>query len=72
MLVSEQVGQSGAAQLTDDLVHPVTLRELLVVGGRLARKRFDLAEEATAYDLDADPLMVAREFMQEVLLQRLK
>ena len=71
LLVGEQVEDKPSIGL-DTMDHcPVTLRELLVVEGKLARKRFDLATDSIVYDREVDPLVVAREFVQEVLLQRM-
>ena len=59
--------QSG--QITSSLAG--TLRELLIVSDKIARKRQDLAQGSVAYDFDIDPLAVAREFIQEVLLRKM-
>lgn len=47
------------------------LRQLLMVNGKLARKRWDIAQESLVYDVDIDSLDVAREFVQQVLLNRM-
>ena len=49
----------------------VTLRELLVIDDKLVRKRFDMAQDLLVYDVDIDPLDVARDFVKEVLLNRM-
>jgi len=71
LLVSEQRGDDRAKRLSEMPNCPLTLRELLVVNDKLARKRFDVAKGKDVYDLDIDPLIIAREFMQEVFLTRL-
>ena len=71
LLVSEQRGDGDAVRLNDISDSPVTLRELLVVDDQLMRKRIDHSSEESGVDVDVDPLEVAREFIQEVLFQRL-
>ena len=71
LLVSEQRGDEKAVRLSELQNCPLTLREILVVDDKLARKRFDIAEERVVYDLEIDSLQVAREFVQEVFLKRL-
>ncbi len=68
LLISEQNRDEDAIRLTDSYDGPVTLRELLIVNDKVARKRGDLAQGSLTYDFDIDPLAVAREFIQEVLL----
>ena len=71
LLVNEQEGDEKAVRLSETRDSPVTLRELLVVDGRLVRKRVELARDSLVYDFDIDPLTVARDFIQEVLLNRM-
>lgn len=71
LLVSEQRGNEKAMRLSEVQNNPLTLREILVVGDKLARKRFDIAASSDVYDLEIDSLQVAREFVQEVFLKRL-
>ena len=71
LLVSEQREDEAAVRLDELDEVRVTLRELLVVNDKLARKRFDIARDALVYDLDIDPIVVAREFVQEALLKRM-
>ncbi len=71
LLIGEQRGDERSVRLSDIKDCPVTLREILVVNNKIARKRLDIAEEKDVYDLDADPLQIARDFMQEVFLSRL-
>jgi Fic family protein len=71
LLIGEQRGDGRSVRLSDIENCPITLREILIVNDKIARKRLDSAEDKEVYDLDADPLQVAREFMQEVFLSRL-
>lgn len=71
LLISEQKGDEKAVRLSELKDCPVTLRELLVVDDKLARKRLDIAQDSLVYDVDVDPLDVARDFVQEVLLNRM-
>lgn len=71
LLISEQEGNDAAIRLADSYDGPVTLRELLIVNDKIARKRHDLAKGSLVYDLDIDALAVARDFVQEVLLMRM-
>jgi len=71
LLVSEQRGDEQAVRLSEIDNCPLTLREILVVNNKLARKRFDTVAGTDKYDFDVDPLFVAREFIQEVFLTRL-
>ena len=71
LLVSEQVGDGDAIRMTELNDCPITLCEILIVNDKLARKRKDSPHPRLVYDLDIDPLKVARDFFQEVLLNRL-
>ena len=71
LLVSEQAGDEKPVRLSELDDCPVTLRELVIVNDKTARKRQDIARDLLAYDLDVDALVVAREFVQEVLLSRM-
>ena len=71
LLVSEQEGDEKAVRLSELDDCPVTLRELLIVDNKLARKRLDIAHDSLVCDFDIDPFDVAREFVQEVLLRRM-
>lgn len=71
LLVSEQIGEGEAVLLENIDNCAVTLREVITVDDKLARKHFDLSLDSLAYDLNVDPLVVAREFVQEVLLNRM-
>jgi hypothetical protein len=50
---------------------PLTLRELLVVGKGLTRKRMDMTVGKAVYDIDMEPIHVAQQFVKDVLLSRL-
>jgi Fic family protein len=71
LLVSEQDGDEDAILLSELPDCPVTLREILVVDNKIARKRLDVASNSPVYDFPIDPLDVAREFVKEVLLTRM-
>lgn len=71
LLISEQAGDEKPVRLSELDNCPVTLRELIVVNDKIARKRLDIAEDSLVYDFDVDPLAVARDFVQEVLLSRM-
>ena len=73
LLISEQDGWDGEAVRLDQLADStLTIRELITIHGQLARKRFDITKDKCIYDENIDPVTVAREFISEVLLQRLK
>lgn len=71
LLISEQRGDGHAVRLSEVTNCPVTLREILVIDDQVARRRCNVIDQNSPYDLNIDPLRVAREFMQEVFLQRL-
>ena len=71
LLISEQLRDEEAIRLKDSHEGPVTLVELLVISDKIARKRRDLDQGLVVYDFDIDPLAVAREFIQEVVLGKL-
>jgi Fic family protein len=73
LLISEQDMQTkdDARRLDEVPDSPVTIRELLVVESRLICKRWDNQLQKIVYDDDADPIHVAQQFLQEVLLSRL-
>ena len=73
LFVSEQDPQSkeGSRRLDEIANTPIAVRELLVADDRLVRKRWDNERQADVYDDGVDPVRVAQEFLQEVLLVRL-
>ena len=71
LLVSEQLNDERATRLGEIEGCPITLRELLTVENKIARKRLDLINGGEVYDFSVDPLLVAQEFVQEVLLKRM-
>ncbi|MEZ6087990.1 MAG: Fic family protein [Pirellulaceae bacterium] len=71
LLISEQREDGRAVRLDEIDNCPVTIREILVVRDQAARRRLDLEKGSGCYDLNADPLQIAKEFMQEVFLKRL-
>ena len=78
LLVSEADGGGVAKRLTENDDSPISIRELLAVDNHLVRKRLaapdespDLGKQQYSYDDDIDAAVVAREFIEEVLLRRL-
>jgi len=77
LLVGEAEGGGLSKRLAEDNDSPISLRELLVVDNHLVRKRFtpdespDSDKQQHSCDHDIDAVVVAREFIQEVLLRRL-
>ncbi len=73
LLVSEQApGAERARRLgEEDFITPLSLREVFVVDNHVVRKRYDPATETDVYDRDIEPMIVAQDFIQEVLLGRL-
>ena len=73
LLICEQQdnAEAEAMRIEDSTDSPITLREVLVVNDRLARKRFDPLQGECVYDENVDPLIVAQDFIQEVLLKRM-
>jgi fido (protein-threonine AMPylation protein) len=72
ILVSEQrPGDEFATRL--DLVEnsPITLRELLVLGRQVVRRRWDFGTSRMIYDRDVKPIEVAKDFFEEVILKAL-
>jgi hypothetical protein len=70
-LISEQRGSEMPIRLSEIPNCPLTLREILVIGDKLARKRIDTENDKEVYDLEIDAIQVARDFVQEVFLRRL-
>lgn len=71
LLISEQLGSEIPIRLDQVRDCPLTLREILVVGDKLARRRIDPGTENEVYDLEIDAIQIARDFVQEVFLRRL-
>ncbi len=73
LLASEQIpGADRAVRLGDpEYSGPLSLREILLVDDQVVRKHYDLATAKDVYDRGIDPLIVAQDFIQEVLLRRL-
>ena len=73
LMVGERAPGDERAQLLDSQVakKPPWLRELLFVDNQLVRKRYDEATENDALDRGIDPMVVAQEFIQDVLLLRM-
>jgi hypothetical protein len=72
ILISQQHPDEQLATRLDDLENtPISLREILVVGKRIVCRRRDSVTLQMVYDLDVQPLDVARRFFEEVLLKKL-
>lgn len=70
ILVSEQhPGDELATRLDEIENSPIALRELLVLGRQIVRRRWDFATPGLTYDRDARPIAVAKEFFEEVILK---
>jgi fido (protein-threonine AMPylation protein) len=72
ILISQQHPDEQLATRLDDLENtPLSLREILVVGKRIVCRRRDPVTLQMVYDLDIQPLDIARHFFEEVLLKEL-
>jgi len=72
LLISEQEGWDESPVRLDKLHGtPLTIRELITIGGQLARRRLDATGNGCVYDENIDSVTVARDFISEVLLRRL-
>lgn len=72
LLISERVGPEPARRLGDEgFETPLAIRELFVVGDQLVRKRFDPDQQCHLHDRGIDPIVVAQEFIRDVLLVRM-
>lgn len=73
LLASEQVQRADEAMRIGDPRYsgPISLREVFLVNDEVVRKRVDPATENDVYDRGIDPMVVAQDFIQEVLLRRL-
>lgn len=72
LLISEKTTKSGVAIRlgVPEYSGPLSLREIFLVDNQLVRKRYDLAQETDVFDRDIDPMVVAQDFIEEVLLRR--
>lgn len=71
LLISEQVGRDEAVRLGELQNTPFSLREILVVADQVVARKYDHSNEQECYDCDSAPTDIAKEFISEVLLNRL-
>ncbi len=73
LMVSEQPpGTEQATRLGDEgFATSLSLREVFVVDNQVVRKRYNLATRTDVVDREIDPMVVAQDFIEEVLLRRL-
>ena len=71
LLLSEQLGPTEAVRLDDELDSPISLREVVVLDDRVIWKKRIAAEQRLIYDQQSDPVQVAQQFFEEILLHRL-
>jgi Fic family protein len=72
LLISEQLGFGEAVRVDQIPDLPVSLRELVVLDGRIVPRMAKLTNGESEYQQDADPISIARTFMKQVLLSRLR
>ena len=70
VLVSEQRGPDEPEILRND-ESPISLREILVLGNELVRRRWDGAAGRLVYDRNVTALQIAQDFLSEVVRHRL-
>ncbi len=72
LLVSEyDTSNQRYARLDDVGVCPIAVREIFIVDGRFVRRRIDFNRNEPVYDRDVDPGAIARDFIKDVILNRL-
>ncbi len=70
ILVSQQrPGEKFATRLDEIDNNPIALRELLVLGRQVVRRRWNLLESRMTYDREVKPIEVAKDFFGEVILK---
>ncbi len=70
ILVSQQhPGEELATRLDEVENSPVSLRELLVQGRQIVRRRWDFATSRMVYDRNVKPIEVAKDFFGDVILK---
>jgi len=70
LLISEKSG-AGERELLRNGNSPITLREILVVGNELVRRRWDASVGALVYDRATTSVQIAQDFLAEVVRHRL-
>ena len=70
ILVSQQhLGDERAMRLDEIENSPVSLRELLVSGRQVVRRRWDFEKSRMIYDRDVKPMKIAQDFFEAVILK---
>jgi len=70
ILLSEQrPGQETATRLDEIENSPISLRELLVLGRQVVRRRRDFETGEMKYDREVKPIQVAQNFFEDVILK---
>jgi len=70
ILVSEQhSGDESATRLDEIENSPISLRELLVLGRHVVRRRWDFVNSRMTYDREVKPIEVAKDFFGDVILK---
>jgi len=70
ILVSEQhPGDEFTIRLDEIENSPISLRELLVLGRQIVRRRWDFVTSGLTYDRDVKPIEVAKDFFGDVILK---
>jgi fido (protein-threonine AMPylation protein) len=72
LLVSEQGPGRDRAILLDEIeASPISLRELIIVDKQLIRRNWDSSNSCPTYDVDIEPVVGAKEFIEEVVAKML-
>jgi hypothetical protein len=71
LLISEQIDGGEAVRLDQLSNRAVTLREVFVVERTFVRRRFALEQDREVLDRDLSPEAIARDFIREVILNRI-
>ena len=70
ILISQQHAGDEIAIRLDEIENcPISLRELLVLGQQVVRRRWDFLDSRMTYDRGVKPIEVAKDFFEEVLLK---
>lgn len=72
LLISEQQGSANAVRLDQIEDLRVTLREIIVLDGQIVQRLADLTTQTSVYEQNANAITIARTFIKEVLLGRLR
>lgn len=72
LLISESDEESDAVRVDQMDVSPISLLEVFVVEDRFVRRRRDVATGADVYDRDVTAMQIAKDFLRDVMLLRLR